>query len=70
MSTRIKAIPVLLLLLMCSVCVMAQPDNTPGDPDVPVDGGLSILLATGIGYGVKKVVDAKRKKAAVNDAEA
>lgn len=36
-----------------------------GDPDVPIpfDGGLSLLLAAGIGYGAKKAY-AKRKKAA------
>lgn len=34
-----------------------------GDPDVPVpfDGGISLLVAAGIGYGVKKAY-AKRKK--------
>ena len=30
--------------------------------DTPIDGGLSFLLAAGIGYGLKKVKDNKRKK--------
>lgn len=32
------------------------PDpNGPNSPnDVPIDGGLSLLLAAGVGYGVKK----------------
>jgi len=40
-----------------------SPTDPPTDPvDTPIDGGLSILLAAGIGYGVKKSYD-KRKKA-------
>lgn len=30
--------------------------------DTPIDGGLSLLLAAGIGYGLKKVKDNKRKR--------
>ena len=33
-----------------------------GNPDVPIDGGLSLLVAAGIGYGIKKTRDAKRKR--------
>ena len=29
--------------------------------DVPVDGGLSLLVAAGVGYGVKKVKEHKKK---------
>lgn len=32
------------------------------DPDVPIDGGLSILLAGGIGYGIKKIRDSRKEK--------
>ena len=32
-------------------------------PDaVPIDGGLSILLAAGIGYGAKKIYDSQKDK--------
>jgi len=31
------------------------------DPNVPIDGGLSVLLAAGAAYGAKKVYD-KRKE--------
>jgi len=62
MQTRIKIIPILMVLLLCGVSAIAQPDNTPGDPDnVPIDGGLSILVAAGVGYGAKKIAD-KRKR--------
>ena len=34
------------------------------DPDatIPVDGGLTILALAGIGYGAKKVHDARKKR--------
>ncbi len=50
---------VVVILLMPSL-VHAQ-DNLPGDPDAPIDGGLSLLAAAGIGYGTKKLRE-KRKK--------
>lgn len=43
---------------------MAQGPGDPGpDPDikVPFDGGLSLLLAAGVSYGLKKAYD-KRKQ--------
>ena len=60
---------------LCRVCfaagiflMVAVASNAQGgveeDPDtpVPIDAGISILVATGIGYGVKKVYDARKKK--------
>jgi opacity protein-like surface antigen len=39
------------------------PGGGPGDPDVPIDGGISLLIAAGIGYGMrKKHLDAKKEK--------
>jgi hypothetical protein len=40
------------------------PGGDPGgDPDlIPVDGGLGFLLAAGVGYGVKKAREYKRRK--------
>ena len=35
-----------------------------GDPDAPIDGGLSILLAAGVGYVAKKGYDARKRKQA------
>ena len=45
----------ILLIMLLPVLVHAQSD--PGtDPDTaPIDGGLSLLIAGGVGYGVKKV---------------
>jgi hypothetical protein len=34
---------------------MSQPPDTGGDVDVPIDGGLTLLIAAGAGYGAKKL---------------
>lgn len=57
------ATPVLLMLVVLALPALAHAqDGTPGDPDAaPIDGGLSLLVAAGIGYGAKKIRD-KRKE--------
>ena len=51
-----------ILLLVCIVPFVAMADEDPGPcPDCPIDGGLSVLLAAGVGYGVKKYREAKKK---------
>lgn len=51
-------------LLFLSQVVMAQlPPDPPADPAaVPIDGGLSILIAAGAALGGKKVWDARKQK--------
>ncbi len=51
----------LILLFLLPALLHAQPgfdDDVNDVNDVPVDGGLSLLVAAGIGYGAKKL---KRK---------
>lgn len=55
-------------LLFIALCVLpcivqAQPDPG-GDVDAPIDGGISLLIAAGIGYGVKKARDNRKKNVA------
>lgn len=38
---------------------LSGPIDPGNDPDVPIDGGLSLLLAAGAGYGVRRL---RRKK--------
>ena len=38
-----------------------NPGGAPGGA-VPVDGGLSLLLAAGVGYGVKKAYNSRKHK--------
>lgn len=53
---------VLLVMFLPSI-VMAQPGDGGDNPDVPIDGGLGLLLAAGVGYGVKKYRDNLKKEA-------
>ncbi|HQW85160.1 MAG TPA: hypothetical protein PK987_11880 [Ferruginibacter sp.] len=49
---------ILLLVLLIPTIVFAQG---PPDPnDIPIDGGLSLLLAAGAAYGAKKYRDYKK----------
>lgn len=51
----------MLLTLVIPLLAKAQPP-VPGDPGAtPIDGGLSLLVAAGIGYGAKKLYDKRRK---------
>jgi len=54
----------LLIILILTVTLSASgqgndPGFPGGDPDVPIDGGLGILMAAGIIYGVKKIRETK-----------
>lgn len=52
----------LLFFVMVSPSIlMAQVPDDPNDVLVPIDGGLSLLVAAAVGYGSKKMYD-KRKK--------
>jgi hypothetical protein len=49
-------------LLFLSQAVMAQlPPDPPAEP-VPIDGGLSLLIAAGAALGGKKYWDARKQK--------
>lgn len=43
------------LLLTFSLNGFSQDDPADGDAQVPVDGGLSLLLASGAAYGVGRL---------------
>jgi hypothetical protein len=51
---------VLLVSILMSKGVVAQPSDPGGDVNAPIDGGLSLLIAGGVGYGVKKLRAAKK----------
>jgi hypothetical protein len=57
----IFALFVLFIGMLLPAISHAQIDPPPDPIDTPIDGGLSILLAAGVGYGVKKAYN-KRKK--------
>lgn len=63
-----RLLPAFLLLLAMSETVLAQPGSGgpgPGIPagptDVPLDGGISLLLAGGVAYGIKHLKNRRQK---------
>lgn len=55
----------LLLLFLCIVTVAIAADGDPGlpggDPDVPLDGGVSLLVLAGAVYGVKRIREINKR---------
>jgi len=57
-----------LAVLLFSINLYAQPGTgTDDEMDVPIDGGVSLLMAAGIGYGAKKMKDAYQAAKQKND---
>jgi hypothetical protein len=61
-TTRIILSIVLLVIFLTPTLLRAQPDFINDTSDVPIDGGLSLLVAAGIGYGAKKMRTNKPKQ--------
>ena len=63
------SLSILKTIICLTICVFfiaisaqAQVPDPGGDvDDVPVDGGISLLVAAGIGYGAKKMARRNRK---------
>ena len=51
----------LLLIVVSILPFFAMAQDPGGGPDVPIDGGLSLLLAAGAAYGVKKYREGRKK---------
>jgi len=61
---QVKYITTILFVLAISIIpALAQGDgfDDPAPGDVPIDGGLSLLVAAGVGYGIKKVRHRNKK---------
>ena len=55
-SKLIKIIYLLIVIIaITAIKAHAQPSDPGGEVDAPIDGGLSLLIAGGVGYGIKKV---------------
>ncbi len=60
-----------LSFLFCAIAFTfaAAPPPPPGNgpacwppPCIPIDGGISILMAAGAAYGAKKIYDSRKKQ--------
>jgi hypothetical protein len=67
-STRARLLPLLTLIMALGEAALAQTGGpTPGTPpvtdptDVPLDGGVSLLLAGGVAYGIKHLRNRRHK---------
>ena len=64
----------IVLVLALPMLSNGQVDPPPGpvggnnpDANVPIDGGLSLVIAAGVGYGAKKIRDYNKKKREVDE---
>lgn len=57
----INLFPALLTILLFFIPVVMFAQVDPETP-APIDGGLSILIAAGVGYGVKKALQNKKRQ--------
>jgi hypothetical protein len=56
------------MIIFCCLPSLVHAQGPGCDPLVdptctPIDGGLGFLIAAGVGYGVKKVRDSRKKQA-------
>lgn len=65
---KIKHILTLSLVIFGSQILLSAPPPPPSGspgcwppPCVPIDGGITFLIAAGAAYGAKKLVDARKK---------
>ncbi len=58
-----KIIATVFLAACTTIGLYAQPGSgNPGGPPVPLDGGISLLIAAGAALGGKKAFDAYKNK--------
>ncbi|RYE25907.1 MAG: hypothetical protein EOP51_02430 [Sphingobacteriales bacterium] len=62
---KLSNIAFALVLIAVPSIAFATPGGG-GASGVPLDGGLSLLIASGVGYGMKKVAAARKKNAEAN----
>ncbi len=66
-KTTIIQILTLVVIMLVPMLLLAQPTSNPystggGDVDsAPIDGGLSLLVAAGVGYSAKRMKERKQK---------
>ncbi len=61
-ALKTKVVFFLLSLGAALLPIITYAQDPGDDPDVPFDGGLTVLIAAGVGYGLKKVRDERKRK--------
>jgi hypothetical protein len=61
MKKYILSTALVIALTLSSGYIMAQPGFDDDVDDVPVDGGITLLMAAGIGYGIKRINNKRNK---------
>ena len=61
-TIQVISFALLVIFFMLPAITHAQPGFGDDVDDVPIDGGLSLLIAAGVGYGVKKIKQRKIAK--------
>jgi hypothetical protein len=54
MKNKLYLLSAAMMIISTALPFFAMAQDPLGGPDAPIDGGLSILLAAGTAYGVKK----------------
>ncbi|HMZ45410.1 MAG TPA: hypothetical protein PLU36_01275 [Chitinophagaceae bacterium] len=63
MKTKLlRVIGVLAIIMLIALPVIAQDNFPEPEDDIPIDGGLTLLLAAGAGYGAKKLREKRKIK--------
>ncbi len=64
-----STISIIIICMVLPYIGLAQPTGgcDPEDPLCPIDGGVSLLIAAGIGLGAKKAYQERNKKNAVTE---
>ena len=66
MKKYLLSLVAIMALSVSASYAVDPPPIDPNNPDpIPVDGGASLLLAAGVGYGINKMKARKAAKAAV-----
>lgn len=60
-ALRMKFYLIIILFLASFQVALAQDDFPDDVEDIPIDGGISILLAAGAAYGAKKIQEHSNK---------
>lgn len=62
-SRNMKWITAVVIFAISCTPFLAMAQTDPGcGADCPIDGGLSFLLAAGVGYGVKRYREGRKNK--------